>query len=125
MLAQGNNLRLRDQGGSGAGAAPGPENEDSQHMLKQPREYFSGFSQGRKRNPNPNFFGPDIFGWGGGLPLEGVGQKVRYVLRNPGKPNFLAGCPGILPGYPAKKTREKFEKKRFVFNSRPLKLLKK
>ena len=39
------------------------------------------------------------------------GPKVRYVLRNPGETNFLAGYPGILPGAP-----EKFEKKKFVFN---------
>ena len=37
--------------------------------------------QGSKKNPNPKLFGPDIFGWGGGLPRGGVGgQKVRYVL---------------------------------------------
>ena len=34
----GDNLRLRDQGGSrGQEQQPGPENQDSQHMLKQPR----------------------------------------------------------------------------------------
>ena len=32
--------------------------------------------------------------------MKGWGQKVRYVPRNPGKANFLAGYPGILPGYP-------------------------
>ena len=24
-----------------------------------------------KKEPKPKFFGPDIFGWGGGLPREG------------------------------------------------------
>ena len=42
--------------------------------------------------------------WGGenlrGLPREGGGAKLRYVPRNPGKPNFWAGYPGKLPGYP-------------------------
>ena len=48
----------------------------------------------------------------------GEGQKVRDVLRNPEKPNFLAGYPEILPGYSgiARKVGEKM----FVFNSRPL-----
>ena len=47
----------------------------------------------KKKDPKPKLFGPDIFGWGGCLPREGVGPKVRYVLRNPGKPNFLARYP--------------------------------
>ena len=38
------------------------------------------------------------------------GQKVRYVPRNPGKPNFLAGYPGILAGRP------KSLRKKIVFN---------
>ena len=42
-----------------------------------------------------------LVGWGAST-LRGGSQKVRYVLPNPGKPNFLAGYPGILPGYPAK-----------------------
>ena len=58
-------------------------------------------------------------GWGGGLPRRGGGQKVRHVLRNPGKPNFLAGYPRSLwreiPRVP-----EKFEKKELVFNFRTL-----
>ena len=36
-------------------------------------------------------------GWGSST-WRGGGQKVRYVLRNPGKPNFWAGYPGILGG---------------------------
>ena len=36
-------------------------------------------------------------GWGSSR--EGVGdQKVRYVLRNPGKSNFLAGYPEVFAG---------------------------
>ena len=30
---------------------------------------------GKKKEPKPNLFGPDIFGWGGGLPRERVGAK--------------------------------------------------
>ena len=40
---------------------------------KQGKEDQGG--DARKRNPNPNFFGPDIFGWGGGLPHDRVGAK--------------------------------------------------
>ena len=30
---------------------------------------------GKKKEPKPKLFGPDIFGWGGGFPREGVGAK--------------------------------------------------
>ena len=30
---------------------------------------------GKKKEPKPKLVGPDIFGWGGGLPREGVGAK--------------------------------------------------
>ena len=41
MLAQGSNLRLRDQGGSrGRSRSQDQKNQDSQHMLEQPRGYF-------------------------------------------------------------------------------------
>ena len=29
----------------------------------------------KKKEPKPKLFGPDIFGWGGGFPCEGVGAK--------------------------------------------------
>ena len=50
---------------------------------------------GKKKEHKPKLWGPDIFWWGGG--------------RNPGKTNFLAGYPGILPAYPgdAQKVGEK------------------
>ena len=55
----------------------------------------------KKKEPKPKLFGPDIFGWGGGLPREGGGgRKVRYVPRSQGNQTFLAGYPGILLGYP-------------------------
>ena len=57
-------------------------------------------SQGRKRNPNPNFLIRISSGGVGVFRVKAWGPKVRYVLRNPGKPNFLVGYSGILPGYP-------------------------
>ena len=36
-------------------------------------------AQGRKRNPNkPKLVGPDIFGWGGGLPGSGSGKEKTH-----------------------------------------------
>ena len=40
----------------------------------------------------------------------GGGQKLRYVPRSPGVTDFLAGYPGILPGYPA--NARKFKEKK-------------
>ena len=76
----------------------------------------------RKRNPNLNFFGQDSFGWGGGLPREGVGAESSVCPSKPGKSNFFfgGGYPRILPGYPGPEGPEKFEKKKFVFNFRSL-----
>ena len=36
------------------------------------------FISGKKREPKPKLFGPDIFRWVGGLPREGVGAKKGY-----------------------------------------------
>ena len=57
--------------------------------------------QARKRNPNLNFFGPDIFQRGGGLPREGVGAE-RFGMSPETRETklFWAGYPVILPGYP-------------------------
>ena len=81
----------------------------------------SGNAQARrkskKKEPKPK---PLVWISSGGVGVFHVdsswrdgGQKVWYVPRNPGKPNFLAGYPGILP--------EKFEKQKFVFDFGPLK----
>ena len=70
----------------GASEAP-PNSQDSGPGDPSRATFFSG----KKTEPKPKLFGPDVFGWGGG-------QKVRYVLRKPGKPNFLAGYPGISAG---------------------------
>ena len=77
-------------------------------------------AQARKRNPNPKLFGPGIFGWGGGLPREWVGdKKFDTSLETREIKLFGRDIPGFcrdIPGLP-----EKFEKKKFVFNFRPLK----
>ena len=62
--------------------------------------------QGRKRNPNPNFLVRISSGGMGVFHVKGWGaKKVWYALRNPGKPNFLVGYPGILVG-PAKSEKK-------------------
>ena len=62
---------------------------------------LSNLNQGRKRNPNPNFFFcPDIFRWGGGLSSERVGaEKFGMSLETREIFFYLAGYPGILSGY--------------------------
>ena len=75
-------------------------------------------SQGKKKHSvNPNFFGPDIFGWGEGLPCEGVlAKKFGMSFETQGNLTFRREqIPGFLPGDAGKKP-EKLEKKRFVFN---------
>ena len=77
-----------------------------------------GSPSGKKKDPKPKLFGPDICGWGGGLPREG--QKVRYVLRSPGKPkfpNFLAGDPGIFAGISQGRPKSLRKKVCVQFNS--------
>ena len=51
--------------------------------------------------------------------MKGWGPKNSACPSKPGNQTFLAGYPGILPGYPG--SARTFEKKKFVFNSRPLK----
>ena len=47
---------------------------------------------------NPNFWVRISSGGVGVFHVKGWGPKVRYVPRNPGKPNFRAGYPGIFAG---------------------------
>ena len=65
---------------------------------------------GRKKEPKPKLFGPDIFGWGGGLPHEGVrAKKFGMSLETRDIKLFWRDIPGFcrdIPGVP-----EKFEKK--------------
>ena len=64
-------------------------------------------------------FGPDIFGWGGGLPRERVGaKKCGMSLEAKGNQTFGRDLPGFcraIRGVP-----EKFEKEKFVFHCRSL-----
>ena len=73
----------------------------------------------RKKEPEPKLFGPDIFWWGRGLPRERMGaKKFDTSLETREIKLFGWDIPGFrrdIPGAP-----EKFEKKRFLFNSRPL-----
>ena len=75
--------------------------------------------QGRKRNPNPNFLAWISSGGVGGLRREGVGGQKCGIFSRPRETKLFGGisldfCRDIL------RTPEKFEKKMFVFNSRPL-----
>ena len=58
---------------------------------------------GEEKGAQTQTLGPDIFRWCGVFHVQGWGgggQKVRYVLRirNTGRPNFLAGYPGMFAG---------------------------
>ena len=57
--------------------------------------------QGRKRNPNPKLFGPDIFRWGARLPCELVGaKKFGMCFETQENQAFWQDIPGFLAGYP-------------------------
>ena len=75
-------------------------------------------SQGGKRNPNPNFLIRIFSGGVGVFHMKGWGPKSSVCASKPRETKCFGG-PGFcrdIPGAP-----EKFEKKKFVFNSRPLK----
>ena len=72
---------------------------------------ISKFKSGKKKEPKPKVFDPDIFGWGGGLPREGVGPKSSVRPSKPETKLFWRGIPGFLPGYPPE-VAEKFEEKK-------------
>ena len=77
------------------------------------------FLSGKKKEPKPKLFGPDIFQWGRGLPRERVGaKKFDMSLETREIKLFGRDIPGFcrdIQGVP-----EKFEKKKFVFNFRSL-----
>ena len=74
---------------------------------------------GTKKEPKPKLFGPDIFRWGRGLPREGVGAKIFGMsLETREIKLFGRDIPGFCRDIP--EVPEKFEKKKFVFNSCPL-----
>ena len=80
---------------------------------------------GTKNEPKPKLFEPGYFpvGWGSST-RRGGGQKVRYAPRKQGNQTFLAGYPGILPGYP-EVARKVWEKKVWVQFSFPMDLSRK
>ena len=56
---------------------------------------------GKKKEPKPKLFDSDIFGWGGGLPREGVGaKKFGMSFETQGNQTFWRDTPGLCPGYP-------------------------
>ena len=74
---------------------------------------------GTKKEPKPKLLSPDIFWWGGGLPREGVGaKKFGMSLETQGIKHFWRDIPGFCRDI--LEAPEKFEKKMFGFNSRPL-----
>ena len=74
---------------------------------------------GTKNEPKPKLFGPDIFRWSRGLPRERVGaKKFDTSLETREIKLFGRDIPGFCRDIP--ELPEKFEKKKFVFNSCPL-----
>ena len=66
---------------------------------------------GKKKEPKPKLFGPDIFGWGGGLPREGVGaEKFGMSLKTREIELFGRDIPGFCRDIP--EAPEKFEKRK-------------
>ena len=54
---------------------------------------------GKKKEPKPKLFGPDIFRWGGGLPGEGVGAKKFGVSLEARETKFFwRDMPGEFAG---------------------------
>ena len=76
---------------------------------------LQSFSLRQEKETQTQTFGSGypLVGWGSFL-WRGGGRKVRYVPRNQGDQTFVAGYPGILPGYPGG-ARKVWEKK-IVFN---------
>ena len=74
---------------------------------------------GRKKEPKPKLFGPDIFQWGRGLPRERVGdKKFDTSLETREIKLFGRDIPGFCRDIP--EVPDKLEKKKFVFNFRSL-----
>ena len=74
----------------------------------------------KKKKPKPKLFGPDIFGWGGGLPREGAGaKKLGMSFEIQGNETFGRDISGFCWDIPA--APEEFEKKKkSVFHFWPL-----
>ena len=90
---------------------------------KRPKASKSDKNQAREKEHK--LLGPDIFRWGRGLPREGVGAK-KFGMSFESQGNQTSGrgfsldfCRDIPKG------PEKFERKKFVFKSWPLKIVTK
>ena len=79
-------------------------------MLASRRGQVKGpVDSGRKKEPKPKLFGPDIFQRGRGLPRERVGaKKFDTSLETRETQRDIPGFCRDIPGAP-----EKFEKKKF------------
>ena len=78
---------------------------------------FSGtFISGKKKEPKPKLFGPDIFQWGRGLPREGVGAKKFGMFLETREIKLFGRDVPAKSRWDIPAAPEKFEKKRFVFD---------
>ena len=79
-----------------------------------PTKLLLFFFSGKKKEPKPKLFGPDIFGWGV-FHVKGWGPKVRS------KPREIKRFGGISRdfGWDIPVVPEKFEEKKSVFNFGP------
>ena len=73
---------------------------------------------GQRNEPKPKLFGPDIFGWGGGLPREGVGAKKFGMSFETQGTKLFRGISRDFAGI--SRQRPKSLRKTIVLNSRPL-----
>ena len=74
-----------------------------QNVLKTSEMMGHKSLSGKTKQHKPKLLGSGYLPGGGVFYVKGWGPKVRYVLRNPGKPNFWAGswdfcldAPGVL-----------------------------
>ena len=75
---------------------------------------------GKKNEPKPKLFGPDIFRWGGGLPRERVGaKKFGMSVETQGNQTFWRDVPGFFAGI-SRRCPKSLRKKKSVFNFWPL-----
>ena len=73
---------------------------------------------GKKKEPKPKLLGPDVLGWGGGFPREGVGaEKFSMSLETRETKLFWRDILGFCRDIP--EAPEKFEKKNCVQFSFP------
>ena len=79
-------------------------------VAEKTARFSKGLSSGKKKEPKPKLFGPDILQWGRGLPRERVGaKKFDMSLETQGTKLFGRDIPGFCRDIP--EVPEKFEKK--------------